>query len=162
MSCGPYAIIFVTPFCFDTKAVNFATGRHGYGHVALWAGQMTNVPLTGPGSNAEFEPIILDSSIGIGVSFRPLLEMTRGVGYRKHWLSDELGQWVFARALDCVGAPYDYGGLLARRVTDEAYTCSGLICCALPEHIARACRPRGRPVAPNDLARYFGVPKWVP
>lgn len=151
MPCGPYAIVFVTPFDLDTKAVDLATGRHGYGHVALWAGHMTK----------DDEPIVLDSAIGLGVSFRTLSQMSRGVPCRKKMLSESLGQWVFNRAVQCVGCEYDYGGLMRRRVSEDSYTCSGLICCSLPEHIQRAARPAGRPIAPNDLARHFGVPRWV-
>lgn len=156
MSCGPYYLIFCTPFDLDTKAVDLATGRWGYGHVALWAGQMTKPP------EGQAEPLVLDSGIGVGVSFRTLTAMAKGAPVRKHLLCAPLGEWIFLRALEHVGKPYDYTGLLASRPSEDAYTCSGLICCAMPEHMSKEARPRGRPVSPNDLARYFGVPKWAP
>jgi hypothetical protein len=145
-----HAILFVTPFDADTWAVDRWTGRHGFGHVALWSGIVEGG-----------QPIVLDSSLTEqGVTFRPLLDMTRGVPYATLELDDKLGQWMLARAIRCVGQPYDYGGLLRGRVNDDAFTCSGLLCCALPVQLERRCRPAKGPVSPNDLARGLGVPKW--
>ena len=87
-------------------------------------------------------------------------EMCLGAPYEMLPLHDMLGEWMFARAARCVGKPYDYSGLVRSRVTDEAFTCSGLICCALPVQLERRCRPKNRPVSPNDLARGLGVRKW--
>lgn len=149
-----HALLFVTPFDADTWAVDRATGSHGFGHVAIWAGIVE-----------RGQPIVLDASLTTGdVGFRPLLAMTRGVGYHKHDLDDALGNWIFARALRCVGKPYDTAGLFRGRRNDEAFTCSGLVCCALPVQLEQRCRDlaannRG-PVSPNDLARGLGVPKW--
>lgn len=150
-----HAILFVTPFDADTKAVDLATGRHGFGHVALW--------------NSTFErtrPMVLDSSIAEGVKFRPLEAMTRGAPYYRLDLDDALGAWIFARAVRCIGKPYDYRGLFLGRRTDAAFTCSGLVCCALPVQLEQRCRrlaaerPGPSTVSPNDLARASGVPPW--
>ena len=130
-----HAILFVTPFCLDTRAVNLATGRHGFGHIALYSGIRNGTT-----------PMVLDSSVPDetrgwpgGVSFRPLLDMTRG-------------------------KPYDTGGLFRGRRNDEAFTCSGLICCILPAQLEQRCRElavaESRPVSPNTIARVMGVPKW--
>lgn len=152
-----HAILFVRPFDADTSAVNAATGRHGFGHVALWSGFVE-----------DGEPIVLDSSTSYpgnpgGVQFRPMTAMTRGVPVVHLWLDDHLGQLMLRKAIRCIGAPYDYGGLLRPRRRDDAFTCSGLICCALPLHLDRRCRPRGPlPVSPNDIARGLGVPRWSP
>lgn len=146
-----HAIIFVTPFDADTSAVNLATGRHGFGHIALWGGQTDGD-----------RPIVLDSSIGQGVGFRPLHAMTRGVPYVPLYLEDDMGAWIFRRAMRCIGSPYDYGGLWRGRVRGDAFTCSGLVACALPVQIQAQCRPQTRPVSPNDIARGLGVPKWSP
>ena len=152
MPPSSHAILFVTPFDADTSAVNLATGRHGFGHVALWAGTVENM-----------QPIVLDSSIAEGgVRFRPLREMTRDVPHVTLWLDDELGAWIFRRAMACIGAPYDYKGLFSGTVRPDAFTCSGLVCCALPVQLERRCRPKRGPVSPNDLARGLGVPKWNP
>lgn len=144
-----HAILYVTPFDADTSAVNVATGRHGFGHVALWAGDLDGD-----------HPIVLDSSIGNGVGFRRLDHMTRGVPFVAQYLDDRLGAHVFAKAMRCIGAPYHYRGLFSAEVRSDAFTCSGLICCALPVQLEQQCRPRRGPVSPNDLARGLGVPKW--
>lgn len=145
-----YAILFVTPFDADTWLVNRATGRHGFGHVALWGGQIERA-----------QPIVLDASTTLKrVDFRPLPEMTRGAPYYMFPLDLELGRWIFTRALRCVGKPYDHRGLFLGRRTDAAFTCSGLVCCALPAQLERQCRPPSGPVSPNDLARGLGVPRW--
>ena len=148
-----HAILFVRPFDADTKAVDLGTGRHGFGHVALWAGDIHND-----------QPIVLDSSIGNGVGFRPLREMTRGVPYVALYLDDALGRRIFDRALGCIGAPYHYGGLFSSTPSVDAYTCSGLVACALPHHLAVRCREiAGRfPVSPNAIAKGLRVPKWSP
>ncbi len=147
-----HAILFVTPFCADTWAVDRATGRWGFGHVALWSGIIERA-----------QPMVLDASTTSGqVGFRPLAAMTRGARYATLELDDELGNWMLARAMRCIGKPYDYGGLLRGRRTDAAFTCSGLVCCALPLQLEQRCRPPEGPVSPNDLARGLGVPKWSP
>lgn len=149
MPAKRHAILFVTPFDADTRGVNLGTGRHGFGHVALW-----------PKLVEGGEPIVLDSSIGNGVGFRPMMEMTRGAPFSTLWLDDAMGDWIFRRALRCCGFPYDYAGLFRGRKSDVAFTCSGLVCCSLPIHLEQRCRPDYGPVSPNDLARGLGVPKW--
>lgn len=151
-----HAILFVRPFDADTWLVDGATGSHGFGHVALWNGIVE-----------RGEPLVLDSSTralpGLpkgGVSIRPLRQMTLGAEYFSLEIGDELGNWMLARALRCIGKPYDYGGLLRGRRHDSAFTCSGLVCCALPLPLEQRCRPPEGPVSPNDLARGLGVPKW--
>lgn len=146
-----HAILFVTPFDADTRMVNRFTGRHGYGHVALFSGIYE-------GDTA----IVLDSSMTEGcVGFRPLLDMTRGVPYHSMWIDDQLGNFMLKRAMRCLGSPYDFGGLFRARARDDAFTCSGLIRCALPQHLVEQCRPTGRfGFSPNDLARGLGVPRW--
>lgn len=147
-----HALLFVTPFDADTWAVNAATGSHGFGHVAVWGGQF----------NGDI-PIVLDSSTTVGgVSLRPLPAMTRGAPYFPLYLDDELGGWIFRRAMKCIGAPYDYGGLFRGRPRDDAFTCSGLVACSLPVQLQHRCRPVRGPVSPNDIARTLGVPRWSP
>jgi len=150
MPTSRHAILFVTPFDADTSGVNIGTGRHGFGHVALWSGIVE-----------RGKPIVLDSSMTLGgVAFRPLDEMTREKPYSALWLDDRLGDWMFRRTMRCLGAPYDFGGLFRGRKRSDTFTCSGLICCALPIQLEQRCRPKRGPVSPNDLARGLGVPKW--
>lgn len=144
-----HAIIFCTPFDVDMIAVNLATGGYGYGHVALWGGQVQGD-----------EPIVLDASMEHGVGFRRLMAMTRGFPYRAHYLDDTLGDYVFARALAKIGAPYDFTGLLRPRYRPDAATCSALVGASLPPQLRAACQPPRRPISPNDLARGLGVPPW--
>lgn len=150
-----HAILFVTPFDADTGAVNVATGRHGFGHVAIWGGDMQGN-----------EPVVIDASMTEGcVATRPLRSMTRGKPFATLKLDDELGKFVYRRALDCIGAPYNYRGLFSTDVRSDAFTCSGLVCCALPLHIAERCRDVARrmtvkPVSPNAIAIALGVKKW--
>ena len=141
-----HAIIFCRPFDADTMAVDLATGRHGFGHVATWHGHTSGG-----------DPVVIDSSFGRGVGFRPLPEVTRGFGCRAVWLDDPVGEYVLAKALAHVGKPYDYRGLVRHGRDAQAHTCSGLVYHCLPPFMQRRCRFRG-PVSPNDLARAFEVP----
>lgn len=151
MKRSRHAILFVTPFDVDMVAVNVATGSHGFGHVALWGGHVVGT-----------DPIVLDAALGVGVGFRRMSEMTRGVPYVSLYLDDGLGSYVFARAMSKLGCPYDYGGLIRPRYNPGAFTCSGLVCSSLPPQMREACRVPGRPISPNDIARGLGVPPWRP
>lgn len=144
------ALLFVTPFDSDTRAVDLATGRYGYGHVALWGGQLAR----------DHEPIVLDAAIDAGVTMRRLRAMTRGAPYRRAELDDDLGCFIFQRACAQIGRPYDFAGLARRRLRSDRFTCSGLIAACLPQHLRDRIEVRRRPIAPNDLARLFGVPSW--
>ncbi len=143
MSC---TLIFVTPYDSDTRLVNLATGRHGYGHVAIWAGH----------EDQAGEPVVFDAGIGYGVGFRPF-SVACPSSTRSVKLDEHLGRWVWTRALRCAGLEYDYVGLVRGRRATHAFTCSGLVACALPPHMRNELPDR---VSPNDLARYFGVPAW--
>ena len=152
----PHALLFVRPFDADTWTVDRMTGSHGFGHVAIWAGTVE-----------RNQPIVLDANtITKDVDFRPLSAMTRGAKYHRHDLDDAMGAWIFARALRCIGKPYDFGGLFRGRRSDAAFTCSGLVCCALPLQLEQRCRAiaaqQRRPVSPNAIAIACGVPRWTP
>ncbi len=156
MPLARHAIVFVTPTDADTTLVDIGTGRHGYGHVALWSGIYSNA-----------EPIVLDSSmVRSCVSFRPLEEVTCGMPYVTWPLDERLGEYMFRRAMRCVGKPYDYAGLIKTRVSDDAFTCSGLVCRAMPAQLDRQCRKVAstltfKTVSPNAIAIALGVPKWT-
>lgn len=141
-----HAIIFCRPYDADTMAVDLATGRHGFGHVATWHGHTTLDDL-----------IVIDASFGAGVSFRQLSRVTCGFGYHAVRLEDPIGEYVLSRMLEHVGKPYDYGGLIRHGDGSRAHTCSGLVYRCLPPFMQRRCRFRG-PVSPNDLARALEVP----
>ena len=149
MSCR-CALLFVTPFDSDTRAVDLATGRYGYGHVAIWGGQMTR----------DHEPIVLDAAIDVGVTMRRLRAMTRGAPFRHVALDEALGCFIFERAAALVGRPYDFVGLAKRRLRSDRFTCSGLVAACMPHHLRARLEPKRRPIAPNDLAQLFGVPSW--
>lgn len=140
------SLLFVTPYDVDTRLVNLATGRYGYGHVSIWAGHLS-----------QDEPIVLDSGIGYGVGFRPLSIATGRAPFHEIQLDETLSSWIWRRALARIGCEYDYAGLVRSRRPTECYTCSGLVACCLPEHIREALPER---VSPNDLAKHFGAPKW--
>jgi hypothetical protein len=143
MTCS---LLFVPPYDADTRLVDLATGRHGYGHVAIWGGL----------SDAD-GPVVFDAGIGYGVGFRSLTIATSGRSFFERRLDEHLGRWVWNRAVACAGCEYDYAGLVRSRRSMGRYTCSGLVASCMPEHI-RADLP-GR-CSPNDLARYFDVPPW--
>ena len=141
---GVITLVFAAPYDADTQLVNLATGRHGYGHVAMWAGH-----------ERGGQPLVLDSGIGYGVGFRPLSIAAGGAPIRTHELCPELSRWVWRRALVFIGCEYDYAGLVRARRSCERFTCSGLVAACLPEHLRMDLPGR---VSPNDLARYFNVP----
>jgi hypothetical protein len=157
------SLLFVTPYDADTRLVNLTTGRHGYGHVSIWAGHVCSEAgcssrVSGSAEGEPGEPMVFDSGIGYGVGFRPLSVATGGAPFRELKLDATLGRWIWHRATSCSGCEYDYAGLVRSRRPTKSYTCSGLVASCLPEHIR--CELPGR-VSPNDLARYFNVPRWA-
>jgi hypothetical protein len=138
-------LVFVSPYDADTRLVDRATGSYGYGHVAMWAGHVSNG-----------EPMVFDAGIGYGVGFRPY-SIACAAPTRSYELDEHLSRWVWRRALQYDGCTYDYKGLVLGRRPIDAFTCSGLVAACLPEHMR--CELPGR-VSPNDLARYFNVPPW--
>lgn len=149
MTCS---LLFVTPYDADTRLVDLATGRHGYGHVAIWGGHVGSRTPQFP----DGEPVVFDAGIGYGVGFRAL-SIACPAPFRELKLDQHLGRWIWRRAVACAGSEYDYAGLIRGRKTTDRFTCSGLVACALPEHMRSALPKR---VSPNDLARYFKVPAW--
>lgn len=147
MTC---TLLFVTPYDADTRLVDLATGRYGYGHVSIWGGHVAAPTAAFP----DGEPMVFDAGIGYGVGFRPISVACPST-FRKLELDRHLGRWVWRRALACAGSMYDYVGLVRGRRAQTKYTCSGLVACSLPEHIRMELPAR---VSPNDIARYFGVP----
>jgi hypothetical protein len=146
MPRGRVALVFVVPYDSDTWIVNAATGWHGFGHVAMWAGHMV-------GRDA----LVLDSGFDNGVEFRSLYRASRGSAIATFEFDPMLSRWVWARALEQIGCPYDYPGLVrSRRDPCGKHTCSGFVASCLPQHMRDELPGR---VSPNDLARYFGVPR---
>jgi hypothetical protein len=143
------AIVFVRPFDADTKAVDLATGRWGFGHVALFGCELD-----------EFrQPLVVDAAIAYGVVRRRLVDMARGAGYTFFLLPKGVGLAAYTLAAERLGQPYHYGGLFGRAPgQDDRATCSGLVYDCLPPGIRAGIKFRRHP-SPNDLARSLGVPR---
>lgn len=141
------AIVLVRPFDADTRAVDLATGRWGFGHVALYGCEL----------DAHAHPLVIDSCIARGVVRRRLDAMARGALYYFVPLPREAGRAAYERAIARLGRPYHYGGLFLRKPRPDMHTCSSLILECLPADMAARIKFR-RHVSPNDIARSLGVP----
>lgn len=136
-------ILLFIPYDLDTHAVNLASGRAGYGHVAIANGE----------SDALGRALAIDSSLGRGVFRRPIEMISGG----RAWHIVTIGHLdldaAYAEATRRIGGAYNYMGL-AGRSSDKKWTCSQLVYECLPDHLracVRACGPW--PLSPNCIAR---------
>jgi hypothetical protein len=142
-----WGIVCIAPFDRDTRAVDWATGRLGYGHVALAGGETDDFGRT----------LVVDSStVTGGVYRRPLLDVVRRSRFRVLELEDCAG--CYGRALEHLGEPYDFRALVGFRPRAGYWTCSGLVHACLPGQLRVRVKPwrAGWSVAPNDIVRAFG------
>ncbi len=120
-------------------AIDRASGRLGYSHVAIDAGHPT---------------AILDYRPGAGVHWAPRDRYAERAQARVV-LTGRTGEQLFGCARSRLGQPFDAAGLLLH--TTSLANCCGLVVGCLPPAIYGELGGSGRPIAPNDLARLFGA-----
>lgn len=137
-------ILLVRPYDLDTRAIDLATGRQGYGHAGIFNGEC-----------------VAGHQVGIDASFdeqrigrRYLHEMTKGAPWDLIRLADATLAHLYRAAEKRIGQGYNNLGLLGRHSPDRA-TCSQLIYECLPEWV-RVRIPTWRPgwCSPNCLAKW--------
>lgn len=132
-----------------SQAVDSATGSLGFSHAAWDACE-----------DVDGVPVGIDCRPGLGVHRRPLEDI---VGERRHVrivLPLTEGREAYGCARARVGEPYDGLSIFLTHAGGRrrGTICSELVFECLPESLrSRIEIPEGRPVAPNDIARAFGV-----
>lgn len=144
MACVRGILLFA-PCDLDTHAVNYASGRAGYGHVAIANGE----------SDHFGRALAIDASLGRGIFRRPLESISAANG--RSWEIITIGQLdldeAYAEAARRIGSGYNYSGLIGR-ASSKRWTCSQLIYECLPERLRERVRPCGPwPISPNCIAR---------
>ncbi|MCX4239643.1 hypothetical protein [Paraliomyxa miuraensis] len=147
-ACGVSIVLF-EPDGVESTLLDKATGGHGFSHVAL----------DGCEADDQGRALLIDCRPGLGVA--RVLESEYGDrGRVRVWLPLCEGRELYGCVRGRVGQPYDALGLI---VPKEGPVC-GLVCSQLVyECLPQALRgrvpawPKGRPAAPNDLARGFGA-----
>lgn len=139
-------IVLVEPFDLDTAAVDRVTGGHGYGHAAIFLGEV----------DRDGRPVAIDSSIAAGGVFRRLLSaIVRHVAFVVLPVAGV--ERAYARAAARVGEPYDTRALWGWAPRDGCATCSHLVWSCLDRRPRARVRPwrEGWSVSPNCLFRAF-------
>ena len=147
-ACG-VSIVFFEANDLESRIVDAATGGLGFSHVAV----------DGCEADEHGRTLLIDCRPGLGVA--RVLEAEYGERRRvRVWLPLCEGRELYGCVRGRLGLPYDGLGLVAPKTGPVGgVVCSQLVYECLPQRLqARAsASPRGRPVAPNDLARSMGA-----
>ena len=147
-ACGVSIVLFEVDG-IEGKIIDAATGGHGFSHVAL----------DGCEADEQGRSLLIDCQPGLGVARVPV---ARYGGRRRVrvWLPLCEGRELYGCVRGRVGQPYDVLGLVVPKTGPVGgLVCSQLVYECLPAELRRRVPPwpKGRPVAPNDLARGLGA-----
>ena len=132
-----------------SKAIDIASGGLGFSHAAWDACE-----------DVDGVPVGIDCRPGQGVHRRPISDIVGKRRVVRVVLPLHEGREAYGCARARVGEAYDGLALFlaAENARRRGTLCSELVFDCLPSSLrARVSVPKGRPVAPNDLARAFGV-----
>lgn len=142
-----YSILFVAPSGLEGRAIDRITGSLGYSHVVFDSCE----------HDALGNPVVIDCTPGQGVHRRPLSDYD-GRPRSAAVLTRAEGAEVFGCLRGRIGMSYDLLGLVKTSGPAAGMTCSQLLAECLPARLRAMVRySQSRPVAPNDLARAFGL-----
>lgn len=147
-SCGVSIVLFEADGA-ESRLIDAATGGDGFSHVAI----------DGCETDARGRPLLIDYQPGLGVARVPVADYGDR-GRARVWLPFCAGPELYGCVRGRVGQPYDALGLIVPKTGPVGgVVCSQLVYECLPRSLCQRIPPwpRSRPVAPNDLARGFGV-----
>lgn len=132
-----------------SKAIDAASGGLGWTHAALDSCEV----------DENGRHVGIDCRPGYGVARRPMADIVRGHPTARLRIPFPWGPELYGCVRGRLGLAYDVLGLaLGPGGRRSGLVCSQLIWECLPIPLRqRITVPRHRPVAPNDLARGFGV-----
>lgn len=147
-SCG-VAIVLFSPEGLEERLIDAASGGLGFSHVAI--------------DGCEVDPagaaLLFDCQPSLGLLRRP--EADYGQRRRARvWLPWCEGRELYGCVRGRLGLPYDALGLVVPKTGPVGgVVCSQLVFECMPAALRERVPPwpSSRPVAPNDLARAFGV-----
>ena len=145
--CG-VCIMFLSPVNTPlSKAIDEKTGKLGFSHCAIDACEVDENGVR----------VCIDCTIGKGVYRAPVSEVTAGRKCVRVFLPLIEGQETYGCARSKVGQRYSISAM-AGASWGTGTTCAEMVADCLPARIGQAItRPADRPLAPNDIARFFGV-----
>lgn len=147
-ACGVSIVLFEADDA-EGRLVDAATGGLGFSHVAV----------DGCEADEQGRPLLIDCRPGLGVA--RVLEAEYGERRRvRVWLPLCEGRELYGCVRGRVGQPYDTLGLVVPKTGPVGgVVCSQLVYECLPTALREQVPawPKGRPVAPNDLGRGFGI-----
>lgn len=141
------SVVFFAPTRLPNM-INDASGGEGFSHVAIDACEVDD----------DGDHLLIDCQPGTGVHRR--LESAYGDRKRvRAWLSAAEGAELRGCARAKLGQPFDIVGLVVPEGSESSgVICSGLVWSCLPLRLQKMVPvPDRRPVAPNDIARAFGI-----
>ena len=146
-ACG-VCIMFLSPI--DTplsQAINNKTGKLGFSHCCIDACEVDEKGVR----------VCIDCTIGKGVYRAPVADVTADRKCVRVFLPLVEGKETYGCARSKVGQRYSVGSL-AGASWGTGTTCAEMVADCLPTRIGQAItRPHDRALAPNDIARFFGV-----
>ncbi|MCH9686032.1 MAG: hypothetical protein K0V04_31645 [Deltaproteobacteria bacterium] len=146
--CG-VSVVFFEPDGLEARIIDAATGGHGFSHVAV----------DGCEADEDGRPLYIDCRPGLGVARLPAADYGDRPRVRV-WLPRCEGRELYGCIRGRLGQPYDALGLVVPKSGPVGgMICSQLVYECLPASLRAAVPawPKGRPVAPNDIARGLGA-----
>lgn len=137
--CGNGGILLFTPTSSIEKAINGATGKHGYSHVAMLLGL----------TDENRQVLVVDSQPTRGVKAVPLKNYHgRRIAYIP--LNDRTLAHARGAALSRLGKPY--------RGRPKGLTCGEFVAVCMPGKLQRQIKDQANFPTPNSIAQAFGIP----
>jgi hypothetical protein len=143
------SIVLLAPRRGDRESllIDRATGGHGFSHAVI----------DGCESDEIGRPVVIDCRLGSGVVRRPWVDY-EGRKASRVWLPTVDGAEAYGCARGRIGVPYDLLGLaFPSSGPRSGLVCSQLVTECLPARLRAQIHPMRRVVAPNDIARAFGI-----
>lgn len=127
-----------------SERIDRATGRGGYSHCYVDVGHAL------PGGRR----LIVDYQPGLGVHYAEASSYAARPRATVR-LGGAVGEQLYGCIRGKLGQPFNAAGILVGRTT--VATCAGLVWSCLPPKVRCAMGGPGRPISPNDMARFFGA-----
>lgn len=143
------SILLLAPHGELGRSLDRATGSRGFSHVAWDACE----------EDEQGQPLAIDCTPSKGVHRAPLEPLVA----RQHvrvYVPEPWGREAYGCVRARLGQRYSLGGMLRSESSPgEGSICTEMVMQCLPDELAATiANPAGRGLAPNDIARSWGIP----